>query len=170
MYIIFTRQYWQKVIKNWFNWWLYITKDKSLRTSTQTERRIYHKWERESPGNVILGGLVFVAVVWWLMAVVAPAASFKPITISCKNTKQGISHIADDRGAVCRRQDVLHTGCCPETTDIYSCNTCNKTSKCCHNYEYCVSCCLGPAYRSIKKEVLLYSPDIRLKNPANNSR
>jgi hypothetical protein len=47
--------------------------------------------------------------------------------LKCRNSIQGKVLIADDRGFVCHRKDVLLTGCCDETntnTKLYSCDTC----------------------------------------------
>jgi len=47
--------------------------------------------------------------------------------LKCRNSIQGKVLIADDRGFVCHRKDVLLTGCCDENnvqTRLYSCDTC----------------------------------------------
>lgn len=71
---------------------------------------------------------------------------------NCRNSIQGKSIIADDRGYLCKRSDVLASGCCKidsPTSKRYSCETC-KSNDCCAIYEYCISCCMNPE----KKEVL----------------
>nr|CAG4643390.1 EOG090X0AGU [Ilyocryptus agilis] len=74
----------------------------------------------------------------------------KPST--CRNSVQGKALIADQKGYVCSRQNVMSNGCCkPESegTKQYSCETCHENG-CCLIYEHCISCCLHPD----KKEVL----------------
>ncbi|GMH41580.1 hypothetical protein BSKO_09490 [Bryopsis sp. KO-2023] len=63
---------------------------------------------------------------------------------SCRNTKQGMWYVTDDRGTVCglNQVDPL-TGCCSEGLK-HSCETCELHDKCCSTYEFCVSCCLSP--------------------------
>jgi hypothetical protein len=65
---------------------------------------------------------------------------------NCRNSVQGIKLIVDDRGFVCKREDLLKTGCCnleSPHTRLHFCDTCNDQN-CCEIYEYCVSCCLDP--------------------------
>lgn len=77
---------------------------------------------------------------------------------TCRNTKQGKSVIADDRGYVCQRSQVVSSsGCCGnESSDIprYFCQGCHMQSGCCGAYEHCVSCCMDPKHRSVLKDVL----------------
>ncbi|CAG2100867.1 unnamed protein product [Medioppia subpectinata] len=66
--------------------------------------------------------------------------------MKCRNSIQGKVLIADDRGMLCHRKDVLLSGCCDENsvnTKLYSCETC-QSGGCCAIYEYCISCCLDP--------------------------
>eukprot|EP01121_Diplochlamys_sp_Union-15-3_P011224 TRINITY_DN322_c0_g1_i1.p1 TRINITY_DN322_c0_g1~~TRINITY_DN322_c0_g1_i1.p1 ORF type:complete len:246 (+),score=21.15 TRINITY_DN322_c0_g1_i1:65-802(+) len=57
----------------------------------------------------------------------------------------GTRHVTDDRGFVCRWQDLNYTtGCCPRTEERYGCNSCNTTAECCSSYSFCVACCLNP--------------------------
>lgn len=68
-------------------------------------------------------------------------------TESCRNSEQGIRLIADERGFICTREDLLSTGCCnfkADNTHLYHCESCNE-NQCCEIYENCVSCCLNPS-------------------------
>lgn len=38
------------------------------------------------------------------------------------------------------------TGCCPDSIDPYSCDTCTELDGCCSSYEHCVSCCMAPKH------------------------
>jgi len=85
--------------------------------------------------------------------------------ITCRNSVQGKVLIADDRGYVCARRDILSsTGCCnPKgaSSHRYACNECNSLSGCCKLYEHCISCCMDP-----KKKPYLMS----VLNDANTSK
>ncbi|KAH8235816.1 hypothetical protein KR032_008151 [Drosophila birchii] len=75
----------------------------------------------------------------------------------CRNSVQGRRLLADERGLVCRRKEVLPNGCCnAELPNVgyYSCRTCNATTHCCGLYEYCVSCCLHPGQQPLLERVL----------------
>ncbi|XP_017872107.1 PREDICTED: UPF0454 protein C12orf49 homolog [Drosophila arizonae] len=77
--------------------------------------------------------------------------------LRCRNSVQGRQLLADERGFVCLREQMLVNGCCNvELAGIsyYSCYSCNTTSHCCGVYEYCVSCCLHPNKRSLLEQVL----------------
>lgn len=76
--------------------------------------------------------------------------------LTCRNSVQGKMLIADDKGYVCPRTDLLTNGCCVEgslSTTQYSCETCNNNN-CCAVYEYCISCCLHPDKRDVLENVL----------------
>lgn len=78
------------------------------------------------------------------------------LTTICRNSIQGKVLLADDRGFVCQRSDLLWTGCCnieTEATKLHTCETCNEAN-CCAIYEYCVSCCLHPNKRPLLEKVL----------------
>lgn len=65
---------------------------------------------------------------------------------TCRNSEQGVILIADERGFICTRDDLLSTGCCnikADNTHLYNCESCNE-DHCCELYENCVSCCLNP--------------------------
>lgn len=65
---------------------------------------------------------------------------------NCRNSEQGVTLIADERGFICAREDLLVTGCCniqADNTHLYNCATCNE-HQCCEVFENCVSCCLNP--------------------------
>lgn len=67
-------------------------------------------------------------------------------TETCRNSEQGVDLIADERGFICLRDDLLLTGCCnikADKTHLYSCESCNE-DHCCEIFENCVSCCLNP--------------------------
>lgn len=75
---------------------------------------------------------------------------------SCRNSVQGKVLIADDRGYVCPRNDVLSNGCCSVVslaTKRYSCETC-QDSGCCSIYEHCISCCLRPEKKALLQRIL----------------
>lgn len=72
---------------------------------------------------------------------------------SCRNTVQGKEYIADDRGYICERNDLLANNCCNTTEKRYICDTCNADG-CCVLYEHCVSCCLDPNKRVLLETVL----------------
>eukprot|EP01112_Ceratiomyxa_fruticulosa_P000029 TRINITY_DN0_c5_g1_i1.p1 TRINITY_DN0_c5_g1~~TRINITY_DN0_c5_g1_i1.p1 ORF type:complete len:214 (-),score=21.58 TRINITY_DN0_c5_g1_i1:70-711(-) len=83
--------------------------------------------------------------------------------VSCRNTKQGVISITDDRGYHCKRLDVdPQTSCCTnsqptifftdhrllrenelENMERFSCKGCEE-NRCCKDFEVCVSCCLDP--------------------------
>ncbi|CAH0382834.1 unnamed protein product [Bemisia tabaci] len=76
--------------------------------------------------------------------------------MTCRNSVQGKVLIADDRGYVCNRGDLLFTGCCnvnSESTKHYWCETC-KDNNCCSIYEYCISCCLHPDKKELLQKVI----------------
>lgn len=90
--------------------------------------------------------------------------------IRCRNTVQGRSLLTDDRGFVCSREHLNASGCCTRGVR-YACSAptaadvvrepggalggvdggvlpagvlgCQKRFSCCHEFETCVSCCLG---------------------------
>ncbi|XP_061396082.1 SREBP regulating gene protein [Musca vetustissima] len=73
-------------------------------------------------------------------------------TIECRNSMQGRDLLADDRGFVCEADNILANGCCDvqhETTQYYTCETCDPATHCCGIYENCVSCCLHPERRPL---------------------
>ncbi|XP_076369026.1 SREBP regulating gene protein [Tachypleus tridentatus] len=76
--------------------------------------------------------------------------------VTCRNSVQGKVLIADDRGYVCQRHDVLPSGCCnvnAHTTKQYCCETCQENG-CCSIYEYCISCCLQPDKKVLLQKIL----------------
>ena len=57
--------------------------------------------------------------------------------VKCRNSIQGKVLIADDRGMVCHRKDVLLSGCCDEhsvNSRLYSCETCQV----CNGLQTCI--------------------------------
>jgi hypothetical protein len=74
----------------------------------------------------------------------------------CKNTVQGKSKVCDTNGAVCLRDDLDARGeCCLQNektqADRYTCGGCDLTSRCCAEYEVCVSCCMSPNTTTLKR-------------------
>ncbi|CAG0925335.1 unnamed protein product, partial [Notodromas monacha] len=62
----------------------------------------------------------------------------KSSSAPCRNSVQGLQLIADDRGFVCKRDEVLPTGCCDRgipTTSRYVCESC-LSNHCCKIYEH----------------------------------
>nr|CAG4641909.1 EOG090X0AGU [Eurycercus lamellatus] len=80
----------------------------------------------------------------------------KSKSTSCRNSVQGKALIADDKGFVCSRQNLMSNGCCrPESegTKHLTCDTCHNNG-CCSIYEYCISCCLQPDKKEVLQDVL----------------
>lgn len=65
----------------------------------------------------------------------------------CRRTQQGALSTVDERGVLCDLSDVdAASGCCLEgapSAQRHVCDACDAASKCCREYEACVSCCLG---------------------------
>jgi len=73
---------------------------------------------------------------------------------TCRNSVQGKLLIADDRGYICSRSEVLANGCCNvDNAQRYNCDTC-KENGCCAIYENCISCCLDPQKKTLLQELL----------------
>lgn len=75
---------------------------------------------------------------------------------SCRNSVQGKVLIADDKGYVCFRHDVLSNGCCnvdASSASRYNCESCHDNG-CCSIYEYCISCCLQPEKKALLQKIL----------------
>lgn len=70
----------------------------------------------------------------------------------CRNSVQGKALIADDKGYVCSRRDLSVSGCCPDTSKRYSCDSCHND--CCAIYENCISCCLHPHKRPLLQKII----------------
>lgn len=93
------------------------------------------------------------------------STSSKKVLSTCRNSVQGKSLIADDRGYVCKRFDLLATGCCNNSngtvTTRYACGGCQQATGCCMLYEHCISCCMDPdnkgALMTVLKEANLLS-------------
>ncbi|KAK7257873.1 hypothetical protein RIF29_32168 [Crotalaria pallida] len=104
---------------------------------------------------------------WFLLLTLFPLSStfttairnnigfqINPHPHSCNTTVQGRFFLSDDHGYVCNAGSVdSRSRCCPRSGHRFSCHGCNVVSHCCNSYEYCVSCCLNPAYTS-KEQVL----------------
>lgn len=76
--------------------------------------------------------------------------------ITCRNSIQGKFLLVDDKGYVCRREDILVNGCCninSSYTIRYMCDSCQKDN-CCIVYEYCLSCCMDPNKKTLLKNDL----------------
>lgn len=79
---------------------------------------------------------------------------------TCRNSVQGRSLVADERGFLCGREQLLVTGCCnssSESTSKYDCSMCSPASSCCSSYEHCISCCLRPQMRHSLQQVLQHA-------------
>lgn len=77
---------------------------------------------------------------------------------NCRNSEQGVNLIADERGFICTREDLLATGCCSikaDNTHLYHCDSCNEYH-CCEVFENCVSCCLNPDNVSHSNQHFVY--------------
>ncbi|XP_013387840.1 UPF0454 protein C12orf49 homolog [Lingula anatina] len=80
---------------------------------------------------------------------------------TCRNSVQGKLLVADDRGYVCDRSDLLPGSCCDtlsRSTKHYTCETCTEGG-CCALYEYCVSCCLHPEKQQLLRKILSEAVD-----------
>jgi len=80
---------------------------------------------------------------------------------TCRNSEQGVVLIADERGFICTRDDLLSTGCCnikADNTHLYNCESCNE-DHCCELYENCVSCCLNPENVPMLEKVIAQASD-----------
>ncbi|CAH8448394.1 unnamed protein product [Dicrocoelium dendriticum] len=82
------------------------------------------------------------------------------ISNTCQNTEQGDTIIADETGALCSRDLILPSGCCPDPsegkdtgTHRFVCDQCNA-DHCCGIYEHCVSCCLDQRHVALRLQVL----------------
>lgn len=76
---------------------------------------------------------------------------------TCRNSVQGKTLIADERGYLCHRSDLQSGGCCNpdgKATSKFNCNECNLKSGCCLVYEHCISCCLLPDKQHLLKTIL----------------
>ncbi|XP_041348973.1 SREBP regulating gene protein-like [Gigantopelta aegis] len=74
----------------------------------------------------------------------------------CRNSVQGIHLIADERGYVCKREDLGPGNCCnvrATSSKRYHCESC-MSNKCCAVYEYCISCCLQPDKQTLLSRIL----------------
>ena len=77
--------------------------------------------------------------------------------LTCRNSVQGRLVLADDRGHVCPRSEVLSTGCCDSNsslTERHVCRECDQVSQCCSLYELCISCCLRPEQVASLQQIL----------------
>lgn len=87
----------------------------------------------------------------------------------CRNSKQGPNLITDEKGYICRLQDVQYNGCCNKIsnfTEQYSCLSC-QNNRCCKVYENCISCCLHPHKRKLLELVLQHAQTVH--NPLLSS-
>lgn len=81
--------------------------------------------------------------------------------LTCRNSVQGKDLIADDKGYVCERQNILPGGCCDIESDSssrFECQTCDSNG-CCAIYEHCVSCCLQPEKQALLRKILSKASD-----------
>jgi len=76
---------------------------------------------------------------------------------TCRNSVQGKTVIADDKGYVCPRTELQGNGCCNTNstlTNKYVCTSCEEIHSCCTSYEHCISCCLRPEQRTSLQQIL----------------
>jgi len=80
--------------------------------------------------------------------------------LTCSNTVQGKSLIADSFGSVCLRKHVMVGGCCHPHRRLgkLDCKTCQPDLGCCYSFEYCVSCCLAQRQELGKARNTTYLP------------
>lgn len=74
----------------------------------------------------------------------------------CRNSVQGRDLVADDRGYVCKRDDLSNDGCCNVYaifTNLYDCDSCTKMN-CCVMFEHCVSCCMRPDQKLLLQKIV----------------
>jgi len=76
---------------------------------------------------------------------------------TCRNTVQGVNLITDEKGYVCKTENLdWVTGCCvaDKSEGQHLCDTCDEATMCCTSYEMCVSCCLGPQQEELRKQAM----------------
>jgi len=108
------------------------------------------------PDNAALPAAIDPALILEQPEVEVNSSAADPHGLSCRNSVQGISLIADDRGHVCERQHLETSGCCaPEaaSTRRYLCESCSEKG-CCGVYEHCISCCLQPDKKPLLHNLL----------------
>jgi len=79
------------------------------------------------------------------------------VLFTCRNSVQGKEVVADDRGFVCPRTELLGNGCCNSNSSLtgkYVCTSCDQSAACCDSYEDCISCCLRPEQRPSLQQIL----------------
>jgi len=84
------------------------------------------------------------------------------IIATCRNSVQGKTLIADDRGFVCSRFDVESSGCCSVNASSsvrFWCSECDTNLSCCGQYEACLSCCLRPQQKTELQQILNTAAD-----------
>ena len=90
------------------------------------------------------------------------------VTHRCGFTKQGKIMVADDKGSVCKWNDLDPTSrCCKlgAATTITQSTACSRCSSlfCCDEFEHCVSCCLSP--NSEKARHMRISEEVKYRIP-----
>lgn len=75
---------------------------------------------------------------------------------NCRNSEQGRVLLADEKGYICKRQNILESGCCDPEAEGSKQHTCDDclSNGCCGIYEHCVSCCLHPDKEIVLQGVL----------------
>ena len=76
---------------------------------------------------------------------------------TCRNSVQGRTVLADDKGYICPRSEILGNGCCnlnSSLTERHVCWECETETQCCGQYEHCISCCLRPDQRDTLQKIL----------------
>lgn len=75
-----------------------------------------------------------------------PGGVSADLGLTCRNTLLGPYAFTDDKGVLCRADDLdRKTGCC-RRGEKNDCATCSLRDRCCDGYEACVSCCLRPGH------------------------
>ena len=77
--------------------------------------------------------------------------------LTCRNSVQGRTSLADDKGYLCPRSSLLNTGCCDTNsslTERHVCRDCDRVLHCCSQFEVCISCCLRPEQVSSLQQIL----------------
>jgi len=81
--------------------------------------------------------------------------------VTCRNSLQGRTLVADDKGYVCERSNLEGTGCCNNNSSLgrFICTGCETRLECCTEYEYCISCCLRREQKPVLQQFLKQAAD-----------
>ena len=88
-------------------------------------------------------------------------SNFSDINLfTCRNSVQGKTVLADDKGYICPRTEILGNGCCDTNSSLtlrHVCGQCDQVLQCCAQYEHCISCCLRPDQRHSLQTILTHA-------------